>query len=110
MTQYLMCPLCGSHNLHHKGLIDFTRPKGEDTPIRVTSISKNRVNITDDAAIVAVTRRGWMRIFFECEECDADQENLYLEISQYKGETRMSWGIMAGDLTKKIELQDHDLA
>lgn len=109
--QYLACPLCGGDNLHHLGLLDFHRPKGEDTDIRVTSITSQRISVTEDAAVIAPTRRNWMRIFFSCETCDAEEEKLCLEITQYKGETQLSWGIAAGiKLNKVIEVRSHDLA
>jgi hypothetical protein len=109
--QYLACPLCGGDNLHHIGLIDYTRPSGEDKPIRATSITSQRISVTDDAAVLAPTRRDWVRIFFECETCRAKDESLYLEITQYKGETQLSWGIAAGiKLNKVVEVRSHDLA
>ena len=109
--QYLACPLCGGDNLHHIGLIDYTRPGGEDKPIRTTSITSQRISVTEDVAVIAPTRRNWMRIFFSCETCDAEKEKLFLEITQYKGETQLSWGIAAGiKLNKNIKVRSHDLA
>ena len=108
--QYLACPLCGGDNLHHLGLLDFYRPKGEDKDIRVTSITSQRISVTEDAAVIAPTRRNWIRIFFNCETCGAEDENLYLEITQSKGETQLSWGVAIGKLNKDVEVRSHDLA
>lgn len=108
MSNYLCCPLCGGDNLHHIGVMDFSRPLGEDKPIRVTSVTPQRVGVTDDAAVLAPTRRNWLRIFFECETCGAKDENLYLEISQHKGETKISWCVPGYTLKKEVEIRSHD--
>ena len=108
MTKYLACPLCGGDNLHHVGMLDFSRPFGEDKPIRVTSVTPRCVSVTDDAAVLAPTRRNWLRIFFECETCEAKDEKLHLEISQYKGETRVSWCVPGYTLDKEIEVRSDD--
>ena len=108
MTKYLACPLCRGDNLHHVGLLDFSRPLGEDKPIRATSITPQKVSVTDDAAVLAPTRRNWLRIFFECETCGAKDEKLYLEILQHKGETKISWCVPGYTLDKEIEVRSHD--
>lgn len=95
----LICPRCGSANLHHIGVTVFDRR--EDAPTVVKTIVRAGVVYVDpksDGEENPSSRRDGLVIVFGCEDCTVRSEDgawiratLELTIQQHKGGTFFGW-------------------
>jgi hypothetical protein len=82
----LVCPGCGSVNMHHDKVEVFER-RHEDSPEGFhVAVDCDAASATVDSAIVGnpSERRGGISVTFWCEQCDAKSR---LDIAQDKGRT-----------------------
>jgi hypothetical protein len=86
----LLCPKCGSGNLHHSSVTTYFRDCEDGDAIRAT-MSKRKVDI--DRVGTAPGRRDSLQISFWCEHCDGKE--YALEICQHKGATEVVWSDLA---------------
>jgi hypothetical protein len=93
-SDWLLCPGCGEHDLHHDQVTVFER-ETEDAPSRATEIDGTRVRVLSDGRGNPSSRRGGIAIRFWCEHCSAVPE---LTLAQHKGTTLMEWRLAARDL------------
>lgn len=86
----LLCPGCGSENLHHMRVQVFDRDKEDAETGRKVTVERRAVVVTGDAGGPPAdggnpsSRRDGIRINFECEMCPTKSA---LEILQHKGST-----------------------
>ena len=80
--EFLICPACGSRNVHHTKVEIFDRKEDMDgLHVTVQGVSvKVDTDFTDNPSL----RRGGLVIHFTCEECTGDFE---CNILQHKGQT-----------------------
>lgn len=87
----LLCPSCGYANLHQSRVEVVFRDKDRAgyvhtiRPLESSSIRKRDKEISEDFK----TRRGAVRIMFECEFCRG--KRFFLNISQHTGQTIIQW-------------------
>jgi hypothetical protein len=101
----LVCPSCGGDNLHHDRVDVYWR-EHEDAPSSLAKINavsgaemdrggpfENRHEIYGVAVSEGnpSARRHGVRIWFECELCDAD---VFMNIAQHKGLTMVDCGFI----------------
>lgn len=86
----LLCPRCGSNNLHHGRVTVYDR--GEDAPLTAVSVIDGcEIFHTERESIRCANpsaRRHGLAILFTCEGCGVWSE---LTIEQHKGETYLHW-------------------
>lgn len=84
----LLCPKCGSGNLHHSSVTTFFRDC-EDSDATRAVLSKRATTIDRVPCSAVPGRRDSLRITFWCEHCD--EKEYVLEIEQHKGSTLIAW-------------------
>jgi len=86
----LLCPACGSDNLHHCGVTVFDRAEDAEQVTRtrvMTGVIES--HIVDNSDANPSSRRDGMVIDFECEICTA--KPIQLRLAQHKGITLIWW-------------------
>jgi hypothetical protein len=99
----LLCPKCGSNNLHHRNTTIFERSE-DDKLTTVIAQSEHEVQATKFPSADTCnpsSRRNGILIEFECEHChydygdgispDGETELFRLAILQHKGTTFVEW-------------------
>jgi len=92
-AQALLCPRCGSANLHHETVLSFHRAE-EDGEVLMTRIEGAEciVNMPVNNLKNPSRRRGAVRVGFCCESCDkVGHVGVTLNIIQHKGVTYFEW-------------------
>jgi hypothetical protein len=90
MFPVVLCPACGSNNLHHDEITVFSRPE-DAAAVTETVVSDRGCTVTTtDGLGNPSARRGGVTIQFWCEGCAARP---FLGFAQHKGETYVSWDI-----------------
>lgn len=88
----LLCPRCGSEQLHHVVVEVFDRSEDEPTLIKTTANMGRGTSVAEVSSAGSgnpSSRRDGVRILFRCETCGDDP--IYLNIAQHKGSTEISW-------------------
>lgn len=86
----LLCPHCGSWDIHHMGLKVYDRAEDEKY-VTVTTVSDGLVGshrIPQELSGNPSSRRDGLAITFYCEHCP---NTFSLTIAQHKGQTFFSW-------------------
>jgi hypothetical protein len=84
----LICPHCGTINLHHASVDVYQRREGPgESPEAHTSVTPDGTTVDRNMSRIVGERRGAVVIGFECENCPTVWE---LWVVQHKGETRIS--------------------
>jgi hypothetical protein len=86
----LLCPHCGSNNLHHSGVSTYDR-KEDAEKVRVTHVTDTAVsvaNVDEAHSNNPSPRRHGLAIEFWCELCPSTP---VLAIMQHKGTTYIGW-------------------
>lgn len=78
----LECPACKGNYLHHHRVEIFDRR--EDQPDGLHVVVTTDVRVDTDITGNPSKRRHALKVFFECEQCDAKP---VLIVSQHKGQT-----------------------
>lgn len=90
----LLCPGCGSINLHHGLVTIFSRYEDQENVAvtTVTTASRERASVTSVETTAGKdnpsARRHGLNIRFRCEQCPGEFE---LGIAQHKGSTYLNW-------------------
>lgn len=98
----LLCPTCDSSYLHQKRVEIFSRGEDQEKVLRTTvnCISQHTVTevVENRKSGNPSQRRDGIRILFECEECNYNPPRpyFYLNVSQHKGYTFLSWETKGG--------------
>jgi hypothetical protein len=85
----LRCPWCGGDYLHQRRVEVFHRHREEGPSVGVTV--ERGVPIADLSASNPSERRQGLLIFFDCENCDLEAQDLPLAFYQHKGRTFVEW-------------------
>lgn len=89
-TADLLCPRCGSANLHHTGVTVYDRGEDRATVVETTvSGGKIKLDPVAHGAMNPSGRRDGLAIRFDCEGCG--EEPIELTIAQHKGSTEIGW-------------------
>ena len=86
----LICPGCGSINLHHNRVEVYDRDREDADTGRKVVLDANETSITRDMKGNPSARRDGMRIHFDCECCSTLSA---LTIVQHKGTTYLEMHI-----------------
>lgn len=86
LSRQLVCPCCGSNNLHQSSAKVFFHDEGQPDDTRVF-IKNGHVTQHFNGENPSPYRDG-LRIQFDCEQCEGEPE---LALIQHKGSTFMYW-------------------
>lgn len=92
----LVCPRCGSENLHHKVVTVFDRSEDDkDVLVTTANTAETKISIESPCMRNPSSRRDGIAISFMCECCDGDpsseKEPIELAVEQHKGTTYIGW-------------------
>lgn len=91
----VLCPRCGSHNLHHVGVTVFDRAEDAESVVQIAVMGATVETTVAPAKGSGnpSSRRHGLAIKFACEHCawNKDDGIVELTVAQHKGSTEVNW-------------------